>query len=169
MKQQRPFEKGFCSAGYLYGAGLVHAQYHRILPMGRHWNFALQNCFNLWFNLKTFVSTLVQKSRIPSNWDQHFGITCLAYNTCQLLQFTVEVYSKYFESRILNVVLNRRRCVSFEPPPLGNHTWLKLQTMSLQFKASPVLTSFIASTQNVVLALATQVQQAICVNTWKVF
>ena len=115
-------------------------------------------------HLKTFVSTLVQKSRIPSNWDQHFGITCLAYNTCQLLQFTVEVYSKYFESRILNVVLNRRRCVSFEPPPLGNHTWLKLQTMSLQFKASPVLTSFIASTQNVV---SCSCHSRATGNTWK--
>jgi len=25
-------------AGDLYEAGLVHAQYHRILPTGRHWN-----------------------------------------------------------------------------------------------------------------------------------
>jgi len=31
MKQQRPFEKGYCSTGYLYEAGLVHAQHHRIL------------------------------------------------------------------------------------------------------------------------------------------
>jgi len=45
MKEQRPFEKGFCPAGYLYEAGLVHAQYHRILPTGWHWNFALQNFF----------------------------------------------------------------------------------------------------------------------------
>jgi len=37
---------------------------------------------------------------------KHRRIKCKAYNACQLLQFTVEVYSKYFESRILNVVLN---------------------------------------------------------------
>ena len=36
MKQQQSFEKGFYRAGDLYEAGLVHAQYNRILPTGRH-------------------------------------------------------------------------------------------------------------------------------------
>jgi len=79
MKQQRPFEKAFCPAGFLHEAGLVHAQYHRFLPTGRHWNFALQNFIKFLVqpeNLCEFVSP-EDKTRIPSNWDQHFGITCL--------------------------------------------------------------------------------------------
>jgi len=49
LKQQQPFEKGFCRAGDLYEAGLVyHAQHYRILPTGRHLNFAL--------HFKTFIN-----------------------------------------------------------------------------------------------------------------
>jgi len=42
----------------LYAAGLVHhTQYHRILPTGRHLNFALhfKTFMNFWLNLETFV------------------------------------------------------------------------------------------------------------------
>jgi len=50
----------------------------------------------------------------------------------------VEVYSKYFESRILNVVLNRWRCVSFEPPPLGESCITKVadSEFAVQSKSS---------------------------------
>ena len=69
--------EGFYRAGDFYEAGLVHAQYHRFLPTERHWNFEqhFRTFLNFWLNLKTFVRVLVQKSRIPSNWDQHFGIS----------------------------------------------------------------------------------------------
>ena len=79
MKQQQPYEKRFYRTGNLYEAGLVHAHYHRVLPTGRHWNFALhfRTFPNFWLNLKTFVRVAVQRSRIPSNWGPHFGITCL--------------------------------------------------------------------------------------------
>ena len=50
----------------LYAAGLVHhTQYHRILPTGRHLNFALhfKTFTNFWLNLKTLVRVLVLKSK----------------------------------------------------------------------------------------------------------
>jgi len=80
VKQQRPFGKGFHRAGDLYAATLVHhTQYHRILPTGRHLNFALhfKTIINFWLNLKTFVRVLVLKSRSPSNGHQHFDVTYL--------------------------------------------------------------------------------------------
>ena len=70
--------EGLHRAGDLYAAGLVHhTQYHRILPTGRHLNFALhiKTFMNFWLNLKTFVRVLVLKSRIPSNGYRHFDIT----------------------------------------------------------------------------------------------
>ena len=80
MKQQRQFEKAFHRAGDLYEAGLVHhTQYNRILPTGRHSNFALhfKTFINFWLNLKTFIRVLVLKSRIPWNRHRHFDITSL--------------------------------------------------------------------------------------------
>jgi len=68
MKQQRPFEEGFHRAGDLHEAGsLHHTQCHRILPTGRHLNFALhfKTFINFLLNLKTFVRVLVQGPDMP--------------------------------------------------------------------------------------------------------
>nr|CAB3263138.1 uncharacterized protein LOC104265534 [Phallusia mammillata] len=43
---------------------------------------------------------------------------CKAYNACQLLHFVTEVYSIYFVNRILNVILNRKKKITLESPPL---------------------------------------------------
>jgi len=72
--------EGLSPCGWLVCSWLVHhTQYHRILPTGRHLNFALRlkTFINFWLNLKTFVRVLVLKSRIPSNRHRHFDITYL--------------------------------------------------------------------------------------------
>jgi len=55
--------------------------------------------------------------------------------------------------------------VSFEPPPLGESCITKVADREFAVQSESSIDVVFASTQNVVLALATQLQQAICVNT----
>ena len=49
--------------------------------------------------------------------NQPFNIfRCKAFNICELLKFMAEVYNQHFINKILNILLQRKRTISFDSP-----------------------------------------------------